>query len=220
MARGSARGSGPRMPPRGPSSQHGMVIPPPLVTVQPAGGAPPGLIGQSQTEQSRDPRKAVVRILDIYLPEIFPIPGAQEFQGYYEATLAGPVVGAQTIFTQGFGGAPLRLPLNYQGIIRTVDIFATAPGGLLATTRILYTILVNGAAAQGWQNRTFFARLTQSFEVGFDSFIRLPDSAVVSALVQVQDAATYDVGIYVTGWFWPVVSGRAWMEGNGNYGGI
>src|ERR1700733_2340051 len=181
MARGSARGSGPRMPSRGPSSQHGMIVPPPPVVFQPTGGQPPGLMGQSSLEQSKDPRKAVVRILDIYLPEIFPIPGAQEFQGYYEATIAGPLVGPRTTFTQGFGGAPLVLPLNYQGIIRTVDIFATASAGLLSTTRILYTVLVNGAAAPGWQNRTFFARLTQSFEVGFDSFIRLPDSATVQA---------------------------------------
>lgn len=211
---------GPRMPPRGPSSHVGMLVPPPAVQFPPIGGSPPGLMGQSQAEQSKDPRKTVVRILDIYLPEIFPIPGAQEFQGYYEATLAGPVTGANTVFTQGFGGAPLALPLNYQGIIRTVDIFATATAGLLATTRILYTVLVNGAAAPGWQNRTFFQRITQSFEVGFDSFIRLPDSAVVSAQIRVNDANTYDVGIYVTGWYWPVSNGRAWMEGNGNYGGV
>jgi hypothetical protein len=208
------------MPFRGPSPQHGMVVPPPPVVFPPIGGDPPLLAGQSQSEQSKDPRKAVVRVLDIYLPEVFPIPGAQEFQGYYEASIAGPATGAVTTFTQGYLGPSLILPSFYSGIIRTVDIFATATAGLLATTRILYTVLVNGVGAQGWINRTFFERITQSFEVGFDAFIRLPDSAQVAAKVQVVDSNTYDVGIYVTGWYWPTSLGRQWMEGNGNYGGV
>src|SRR5271166_3338764 len=91
MARGGII-QGSRTPRRGPSPQHGMVVGPPKVQYPPVGGTAPfaqqaGGAGVWQ----RDPRKAVVRILDIYLPEVFPIPGAQEFQGYYyNASVAGP----------------------------------------------------------------------------------------------------------------------------------
>ncbi len=107
MARGGPI-QGSRMPFRGPSPQHGMVVPPPPVQFPPIGGNPPG--NQSQTSQGLDPRKAVVRVLDIYLPEVFPIPGSQEFQGYFQATVVGPASSAKTTLAQGLGGPGLVLP--------------------------------------------------------------------------------------------------------------
>src|SRR5271154_4545871 len=117
MSRGGVV-QGSRMPHRGPSPQHGLVVPPPYVVMPPVGGVPPGgqLVGANSPHQ--DPGKRVVRILDIYLPEVFPIPGSQEFQGYYyNAVVAGP--GTTVV------GLLLQVPPFYNGIIRTVDAFAT-----------------------------------------------------------------------------------------------
>jgi hypothetical protein len=155
-----------------------------------------------------------LKTLGIYLPEVFPIPSAVEFQQFGSGTIVG--VNSQLVLA----GTRIQIPNHCVGIARTVNIFGGGAGGLTFATNLQYTIRINGAGAPGWTNRTFFGRTASSVEQAFDAFIRIPDGATVDALVTDVDGGSYTVGLWFAGWYWPAEDGRRWMAGQGSYGGI
>ena len=215
--------SGPLMPPRGPSSQAGLVYPPPPVVIPPVGAPPPGSV---TTEQSI--ANPTTPVLSIPLPVDQPIPGATEFQQFCLLSVSGTATTSFTL-TSGItvGGAAigstnlLGTPINYNGVIKALNIFAGAPGaGLGFTTQLYYTLLLNGAPIPGYANRSFFGRNASSVEQPFDCTIRIPDSSVITATIQDVDGGAYDVGLFFTGWIWPTTLGVQWISGAGQYNGV
>jgi hypothetical protein len=186
---------------------------PPVVAVPLPGGAPPLSPGSDGGPPANVGTNASTPVLSIYLPEVFPIPAAFEFQQFGQLNTA--VAGVSF-----FPTAALQLPPHYQGIIRTVNIFVGGAGGTTFTTDQLWTIYINGAPVPGWVNRTLFGRTASSLEQAFDAFIRIPDGSVVTASNNNVDGGSYTVGIWFTGWYWPVVGGQQWVAGLGSYAGI
>lgn len=209
----------PGLPLGGPGTQWGQVVAPPPVATPVSNGAPPltpGSEGGPPAPIGEDAEPT----LSLYLPEVFPIPGAQEFQITGQANVTGPAGTITVLPAQAGSVAALVLPPHYQGIIRTVDIFAGGAAGLTFTTNQIYQILVNGAVAPGWGSRTFFGRTASSVEQAFDAFIRIPDGGSVTLQNINEDGGTYTVGMWIAGWYWPVVSGQQWMAGQGSFGGV
>lgn len=210
------------MPSRGPSQQWGMVVPPPPVQIPPVGAPPPG--ATTSTQNISNPTTPV---LSIPLPVDEPIPGATEFQQFCLLSVSGVGV-TEFELTAGLtvGGAAigstnlLGTPLNYNGVIKTVNIFAGAAGGITFATTLYYALYLNGAPIPGWSSRSFFGRNASSVEQAFDATIRIPDSSIITATIDDADGGDYNVGIFFTGWIWPTVLGAQWIAGSGQYNGV
>lgn len=144
----------------------------------------------------------IPRQLMIFPPEIYPIPDAQEFN--LEGDIAS--VGAGTV---QIPVATIQLQSGYVGIIRGFSIYID---DMLATTNVLYSLLINGSAPAGYGLIKMFPRAAPSVSNGFESFVRVPDSALISVKAQNIDGGTYIVGAAISGWIWPKSAGDRWIS--------
>ncbi len=144
----------------------------------------------------------VDRSLQVWQPEIFPIPGAQEFNNTVNKSTVAPET--NTDF-----GLSIQLPPYNIGIIRSVSIYIT---NMLATTNVTYTLNINNAPVGGYSGLSIFPRVAPSISNSFDSFIRVPQGAKITASFTNTDGGTYVVGFAVSGWFWPQEIGNQWIR--------
>lgn len=154
------------------------------------------------------------RHVPIYMPEVYPIPDAQEFNPSGSRTTAAAETQQITLLpATGAGeGVPtgvIQLPKNNIGIIRGFSIYIT---DMLSTTDMAWTLLVNGAPAGGYGTLKMFPRAASFVGNNFDCFIRLPSGAQVSVIFTNTDGGTYVVGASISGWFWPETSGKRWLD--------
>jgi hypothetical protein len=152
---------------------------------------PPGL----SPDQSE-----VVRALQLYLPEIFPIPGSTEFE--FDAIAASPGVG--TIIPAAL---QQRIPQNSIGIIR---VFGQGIDDMTQATRVTWRLIVNNHAAPGWGAFTLFPGVAARVTSSSDVFVRLPDGAQIEVRIQNADGAAYLTGANYSGWYWPISTDLAW----------
>lgn len=157
-------------------------FPPPL---------PPGL---------SDRQADIVRSLELYLPEVYPIPGAVEFEE--DAIAASP--GAGTIVPAAL---LLRIPENSIGIIR---VFGQGLDDMTNATRVTWGLFVNEVQAPGWGSVQLFPGVAARVTSSADTFIRLPDGAQISVRITNADGAAYQVGANYSGWYWSITSDKAW----------
>lgn len=150
----------------------------------------------------------------IYLPEIHPIPSAQEFNpSAFRATAA---VETQ-IFTLTPDNRPsaddlagaITLPPGNIGIIRSVTISIT---DMLTTTDVSFTLFINGGPVGGYGGLKMTPRVSPYVSNSFDTFIRVPDRAKIQVGFSNIDGGTYVVGCAIGGWFWPIASGTQWLQ--------
>lgn len=144
---------------------------------------------------------SVGRVLQIYLPEVYPIPAAQEFN---------PVVSKATsaVETSVDTGLSVQVPPNNVAIIRGFTIFIT---NMVATTNVSYTLRVNGTPQPGFSNVSIFPRAAPYVGNGFDAMIRVPQGGLVTATYSNGDGGTYTIGVAVSGWWWPQELGNTWI---------
>lgn len=148
---------------------------------------------------------AIDRTLQVYLPEVYPIPSATEFN--LLATKATVAVEAGTDI-----GLTLDLAANNIGIIRGVNIFIS---DMLNTTNVTWTVTVAGGPAPGYNNLAIFPRTSPFVGNSFDSFIRLPQGAKVRVTFSNTDGGSYTVGASLSGWSWPTTLGDLWTKKGG-----
>jgi hypothetical protein len=163
----------------------------PFAPFRPAGSGGPG----------------IDRALQIYLPEIFPIPAATEFN----TLLTKATVAAET--NTDFG-ILIDVPDNNIAIIRGVSLFIT---NMLTTTQITWTLLTNNGPVGGYSNLFIFPRTAPFVSNAFDSFIRVDNGQIVRAQFTnpATDGGSYTLGIAVSGWWWPKTLGDLWMRTGG-----
>lgn len=154
------------------------------------------------------------RHVPVYLPEVYPIPDAQEFNPQGSASTVGVETGTQINLLPGTGveNSPtgvIRLPKNNIGIIRGFSISIT---NMLTTTDVNWSLLINGGPAGGYGTLKLFPRAAAFVGNAFDCFIRVPSGADISVKFSNVDGGTYVVGASVSGWFWPEASGKRWIE--------
>lgn len=146
----------------------------------------------------------VDRSLQVYLPEVFPIPAATEFN---------PVVskGTAVIESNIDIGLLVALPQNNEGIVRSVSIYIN---NMLATTNLTWTLRFNGAPVPGYNNLSIFPRPAPFVGNTFESFIRIPPGNPMNLTVTYSnnDGGTYQIGAALSGWFWPITLGNLWRQ--------
>lgn len=97
----------------------------------------------------------------------------------------------------------VQIPPNNVAVIRSVSILAN---NLLITSDIRWTLFYNGVSVPGWNALSIAPRAAGSIEVSFtpeETFVPVPEGAVISWGVTVVDAGTYQVSVTTHGWFYP-----------------
>lgn len=144
---------------------------------------------------------AISRALQIYLPEIYPIPGANEFNVLAQkATVAVETADI---------GLVVDLPPNNIGIIRGINLYIS---DMLTSTVVSWTVQVNGAPATGFNNLVIFPRNSPFVSNSFDAFIRVGQGQKIRVNYTNTDGGSYTVGAAVSGWWWPQALGELWMK--------
>jgi len=147
---------------------------------------------------------SVARSLQVYLPEVFPIPAATEFNVVVSKASAGAETNVDI-------GIVLDLPQNNIGIVRGVSLYIN---NMLTTTNVTWTLRFNGAPVPGYNNLSIFPRAAPSVANSFDSFVRIPQGNPMQVRVTYSniDGAAYTVGAALSGWFWPITLGNLWIQ--------
>lgn len=150
-----------------------------------------------------DGAPTVDRSLQVYLPEVFPIPAATEFNVVVSK-------GTSAVETNIDIGLLVSLPQNNVGILRGVSIYIN---NMLTTTNVTWTVTFNGAPVPGYNNLSIFPRAAPSVANTFDSFVRIPQGNPMLLKVQYSnnDGGTYTIGAALSGWFWPITLGNLWI---------
>jgi hypothetical protein len=158
----------------------------------PAGGAAPAPAVAGGVQQE----------LQLPLPEVFPIPGSQEFNPLGYTTTA--VVQSNIIIPN----ASVQLPPYNIGIIRSVGLYLS---NMSAATDVLWSLLFNGAPVVGYTNLTMFPRVLASAVSNFDTYIRIPQNTLVTAEFSNLDGGSYTVGLSFSGWYYPLPNATRWI---------
>lgn len=147
------------------------------------------------------PPLPATRSVQVYLPETFCPPFAQEFRA--RSVTASPGAGAiepAELVTQ--------IPDGMLGIIR---VFEYDILGLLAGTDVRWSLLINGGAPAGCSAFRFFPGAAPRVTSSEDVYVRVPKGARISVRIQNNDGAAYTVGAFYSGWFWDEDAARDWL---------
>lgn len=150
---------------------------------------------------SQDQGAGLPQEVPVYLPEVFPIPGAVEFNPLASKATAGVESGTDI-------GIVLAIPSKSIGILRGVSLYIT---NMLDTTVVTWSVLQNSAVLPGYANLSIFPRVAPFVSNGFDSFVRL-DQGPLTVVFSNADGGTYTVGAALSGWFWPQALGTTWLK--------
>lgn len=102
-----------------------------------------------------------------------------------------------------------QVPENNVAVIRSVSLLVN---NLLIDSDITWTLRFNGVGVGGWDALTVAPRAAGSLEVSFtpfETFIPVPEGALIDWVSRVVDAGTYQVSVTTHGWFYPVAIAAA-----------
>lgn len=160
------------------------------------GAAVPSPIYGSRGEQQ------IARSLEIYLPDVLPIPEAQLFN--VQGNVDSP--GAETDVL--IPNVTVQLPAGSIGVIRGLSIYVN---DMLQTTDVQFTLRFDGNPVNGFSRLSMFPRLAPSVSNGFDTLIRVPMGVAITVTYTNVDGGVYKVGASFSGWSWPATSGDRWI---------
>ena len=146
----------------------------------------------------------ITKAIQLYLPEIYPIPEAQNFNLVGSAASVAPETGTV------LAGCTLQLPANNVGVIRGLALYID---NMLTTTNVTWSLVVQNGVPQGFGNLSMFPRNATFVGNNFDILVRVPVGANVQVIFSNIDGGSYTVGAAISGWFWPVTSGDRWLAG-------
>lgn len=146
------------------------------------------------------PTVAPTPTLALYLPEIFPIPGATEFNA--DAFQASPGVG--TIIPAGL---VIQTPASSLGIVR---VFGVGLDDMTQATNVIFRLRINEQPVPAWGAFRLFPGVAARVTSSSDVFVRVPPNSKIDVAIQNVDGAAYLVGANYSGWFWPESLDKAW----------
>jgi hypothetical protein len=148
--------------------------------------------------------RPVIVSLQYYLPEVFPIPGAQEFDLFDVSTSPG----AGTTIPAGLR---FVMPQSSVGIVRVIT---AGVDDMTNATRLFFRMVLDGGRVLGPAgNFSLFPGVAARATASADVFVRLPSGATVDVQIVNVDGAAYQVGFGYSGWWWPEALGAAWTQG-------
>jgi hypothetical protein len=116
-----------------------------------------------------------------------------------------------------FPNAQFQVPPGRVAVIRSISILAN---NLLVTSDVRWALLFNEVPEPGWDRLTINPRAAGSVEVSWtpeETFIPVPEGALIDWRVTVLDAGTYQVSIAAHGWHYPIelelAARQAWIGG-------
>ena len=157
------------------------------------------------------PNAPVLKALNLPLVEVFPIPGAQEFN--VEGDQASVAVENNTVIaTLG----PVTIPQGYRAVIRSVSIYID---NMLATTNVVWSVITNGpgTSPSGYQNLRMFPRVAPFVGNTFDSMIRITGPASLQVIFSNLDGGTYQIGAALSGHLWLISAQDLWKANGGEW---
>jgi len=94
----------------------------------------------------------------------------------------------------------LRILPDYKGVVAGVTIFINAP---LATLDITFSLRINAAPVQGWDQLESFATAANALIIPFPGTLQINGGSQLDVLVTNNSAAgPWDVGANIAGWSW------------------
>jgi hypothetical protein len=139
----------------------------------------------------------------IFLPELYPIPDAKEFNQ------TGSQATAAVAFNQVIAGTTITVPQNTFGVVRGVTFYIT---NMLTSTNVTYSLIINNQPVMGYNQEIIFPRAAPFVSNGYDSMIRFQGPATLTINFDNRDGGTYVVGGTISGWFWPQASDARWRR--------
>lgn len=141
-----------------------------------------------------------INSLSLYLPEVFPIPGATEFAA--DGFVSSP--GAGTI---AIPGVSVQLPQSSLGIVR---VFSIGLDDMTQATDVIFRLRVNQRPVPAWGAFRMFPGVAARVTASQGVWVPVSPSGVVDVVVQNVDGAVYQVGAGFSGWWWPESLDKAW----------
>lgn len=134
-------------------------------------------------------------------PELYPPLQSTAFFLSDEAALVG--IGAST----RPGGLAFTLPQTMVGVIDAIELLID---GIVITTSVVYSVMMNGAPVNGFNNLTILGRNgAQSVSKAMGPFLRceIPIGGTVQMQFTDVDGGAITMGAQLRGWFWPADRG-------------
>jgi hypothetical protein len=153
-------------------------------------------ITKDMFEPQAGPATSSPFVRNVYPPWVYKLPMSQDFNQNNFATVLAAVAG--TVVTP----VTFQLPPTFVGYIQIVGIYVLSP---TATTDITFTLRMNGAPVQGWDNLATPPGVANFFVQNFaDVQQRIVNGGKVTMTVT-NNAATgpWTVGAKVAGWYHP-----------------
>lgn len=150
------------------------------------------------------------RYVQVYQPELYPIPDAQEFNPSGTAATSAVGTGTITLSPSVNSKTGIQLPSGNIGILRN---FAISITNMQTTTNVTFSLLMNNAPVGGYGGISIIPRSAPFVIDSFDCFIRIPDGALLTVQFSNIDGGPYTVGASLGGWYWPTSSGVRWLAG-------
>lgn len=135
-------------------------------------------------------------VRNVYPPWVYKLPMSQDFNRNNFATALAAV--ANTVVTP----VSFQTPPTFVGYVQIMGIFVLSP---TAATDITFTLRINQAPIEGWDNIKPPPGVANFFVQNFaDLQVRIPNGALVEVVVT-NNAATgpWTVGAKVAGWYHP-----------------
>lgn len=130
-------------------------------------------------------------------PYLYPPP----FSTPINVSVNTAITGAGAIFRPA--GSSFQAPLNSYAVISTIDLLLD---GILPTSNVLWTFLINGTPVPGLSPLTILGRSgAASVSKSWQGPLRIaiPLNGIFSVLITDVDGAPYTAGTAYSGWFFP-----------------
>jgi hypothetical protein len=147
-------------------------------------------------ENFRDPNgpaETSPLVRNVYPPWVYKLPSSVDFnRNVFNAALAGVAGTVVEILT-------LTLPATYVGWMQIMGIYILSPTG---SQDITFTLRINGAPVEGWDNIQFPPGVANFVVQNFsDLQVRVPDGGKISLFATNNSANAWTVGGKVAGWY-------------------
>lgn len=139
------------------------------------------------------PAKDSPLVRNVYPPWVYKLPTSVDFNRNIFNTALAAVAGTTVEILS------LTLPETYVGWIQIFGIYILSPTG---NQDITFTLRINGAPVQGWDNVQFPPGVANFVVQNFsDLQVRVPDGGRMSITATNNNANAWTVGGKVAGWF-------------------
>ncbi len=132
-------------------------------------------------------------VRNVYPPWVYKLPSSVDFnRNLFNVALAGVAGTAVEILT-------VTLPATYVGWLQIMGIYILSPS---TTQDITFTLRINGAPVEGWDNIQFPPGVANFVVQNFsDLQVRVPDGGKISLFATNNNANAWTVGGKVAGWY-------------------